>query len=123
MGWAAHRAAPGDLAGVRLKLAAVDVVFAALADPTRRRMVETLAQGSTVTASALAADLPITRQAVAKHLAALRRARLVKAKRVGRETRYSLEAKPLGDAADWIASVGAEWDDRLADLGRLVGSR
>jgi DNA-binding transcriptional ArsR family regulator len=101
-------------------LAAVDAVFAALADPTRRRMVETLAQGSTVTASALAADLPITRQAVAKHLAALRRARLVKAKRVGRETRYSLEAKPLGDAADWIATVGAEWDDHLGDLRRLL---
>ena len=53
--------------------ATVDAVFAALADPTRRRMVETLAGGSTVTASGLAAELPITRQAVAKHLAALRR--------------------------------------------------
>jgi DNA-binding transcriptional ArsR family regulator len=102
---------------------AVDAVFAALADPTRRRMVETLAGGSTVTASGLAAELPITRQAVAKHLAALRLARLVKAKRVGRETRYSLDAKPLGDAARWIATVGAEWDERLADLGRLFESR
>jgi len=98
----------------------VDVVFAALADPTRRRMVETLAGGTTVTASGLAAELPITRQAVAKHLAALRQARLVRAKRVGRETRYSLDAEPLGDAARWIATVGAEWDERLADLGRLL---
>jgi DNA-binding transcriptional ArsR family regulator len=99
---------------------AVDAVFAALADPTRRRMVETLAAGSAVTASGLAAELPITRQAVAKHLAALRRARLVNAQRVGRETRYSLDAEPLGDAARWIATVGAEWDERLADLGRLL---
>jgi len=101
----------------------VDAVFAALADPTRRRMVETLAGGSTVTASGLAAELPITRQAVAKHLAALRQARLVNAKRVGRETRYSLHAEPLGDAARWIATVGAEWDERLADLGRLLERR
>ena len=104
-------------------LVAVDAVFAALADPTRRRMVETLAGGSTVTASGLAAELPITRQAVAKHLAALRRARLVSTKRVGRETRYSLDAEPLGDAARWIATVGAEWDERLADLGRLLERR
>jgi DNA-binding transcriptional ArsR family regulator len=102
---------------------AVDAVFVALADPTRRRMVERLARGSTVTASGLASELPITRQAVAKHLAALRRARLVNTKRVGRETRYSLDAEPLGDAARWIATVGAEWDERLADLGRLVEGR
>jgi DNA-binding transcriptional ArsR family regulator len=102
---------------------AADAVFAALADPTRRRMVERLAGGSTVTASGLAAQLPITRQAVAKHLAALRRARLEKATRVGRETRYSLDAEPLGDAARWIATVGAEWDERMADLGRLLERR
>ncbi len=101
----------------------MDAVFAALADPTRRRMVETLARGSTVTASGLAVELPITRQAVAKHLAALRRARLVSAKRVGRETRYSLDAEPLSDAARWIATVGAEWDERLGDLGRLLERR
>ncbi len=102
---------------------AVETVFAALGDPTRRRMVETLAGGATVTASGLAAELPITRQAVAKHLAALRQARLVNARRVGRETRYSLHAKPLSEAAQWIATVGAEWDERLADLGRLVERR
>jgi ArsR family transcriptional regulator, cadmium/lead-responsive transcriptional repressor len=104
-------------------VAGFDAVFAALADPTRRRVVETLAGGSTVTASALAADLPISRQAVAKHLAALRRARLVGAERVGRETRYRLRPQPLGDAAQWIVSVGAEWDERLADLQRLLADR
>lgn len=104
-------------------MAAIDAVFTALGDPTRRRVIETLAGGSTVTASALAADLPISRQAVAKHLGALRRARLVRAERVGRETRYRLQAEALGDAARWIATVGAEWDERLADLGRLLADR
>lgn len=104
-------------------MAAIDAVFAALGDPTRRRVVETLAGGSTVTASALAAELPISRQAVSKHLAALRRARLVRAERVGRETRYRLHPEPLGDAARWIATVGAEWDERLADLHSLLADR
>jgi DNA-binding transcriptional ArsR family regulator len=103
--------------------ARVDAVFAALADPTRRRVIETLARGATVTASGLAAELPISRQGVAKHLAALRRARLVRAERVGRETRYSLDGAPLEDAARWIARVGAEWDGRLVDLQRLIDSR
>jgi DNA-binding transcriptional ArsR family regulator len=103
--------------------ARVDAVFAALADPTRRRVIETLAGGATVTASGLATELPISRQGVAKHLMALRRARLVRAERVGRETRYSLDGTPLEDAARWIARVGAEWDGRLADLQRLVDSR
>jgi len=51
---------------------------------------------------------------------ALRRARLVRGERVGRETRYRLRPEPLGDAAQWIATVGAEWDERLADLRRLL---
>ena len=101
----------------------IDTVFSALADPTRRRLVETLAGGSTVTASALAAELPISRQGVAKHLAALRRAHLVRAERVGRETRYRLDGAALEDAARWIARVGAEWDERLGDLRRLLDAK
>jgi DNA-binding transcriptional ArsR family regulator len=101
----------------------VDSVFVALADPTRRRVVETLARGGTVTASGLAAELPITRQAVAKHLSALRGADLVTATRVGRETQYALRPKPLGEAAEWIQMVSAEWDDRLAALRKSVEKR
>ena len=100
--------------------AAEEAVFSALADPTRRRLIERLGREPTVTASGLAADLPISRQAIAKHLATLRRARLVRARRVGRETRYSLDAAPLSEAARWIARVGGEWDERLADLERLL---
>jgi DNA-binding transcriptional ArsR family regulator len=105
------------------ELAAADPVFAALADPTRRQLIETLAGGGGATASGLAADLPITRQAVAKHLAALARARLVRRRRVGRETRYTLDPAPLSDAAEWIARVGGEWDDRLAALERVMQRR
>jgi DNA-binding transcriptional ArsR family regulator len=100
--------------------ATADEVFAALADPTRRRVVERLAAGGKVTASALAGELPISRQAIAKHLAALARARLVRSSRVGRETLYTLDAAPLADAASWIASVGGEWDERLARLEGLL---
>jgi DNA-binding transcriptional ArsR family regulator len=101
----------------------VDSVFGALADPTRRRVVETLARGGTVTASGLAEQLPITRQAVTKHLSALRGADLVSATRVGRETQYELRPRPLDEAADWIQMVSAEWDDRLDALRRSVEGR
>jgi DNA-binding transcriptional ArsR family regulator len=101
----------------------VDSVFIALADPTRRRLVETLARGDTVTASGLAEQLPITRQAVAKHLSALRGAELVSSTRVGRETHYKLRPQPLDEAVHWIQMVGAEWDDRLEALRRSVEKR
>jgi DNA-binding transcriptional ArsR family regulator len=98
----------------------VDSVFDALADPTRRRVVETLARDGTVTASGLAAQLPITRQAVAKHLSALRGADLVTVTRVGREAHYKLRPQPLDEAAQWIQTVSAEWDDRLESLRRSL---
>ena len=101
----------------------VDSVFGALADPTRRRVVETLARGGTVTASGLADQLPITRQAVAKHLSALRGADLVTATRVGRETRYELHPQPLDDAVHWIQTVSAEWDGRRDALRQSVEKR
>jgi DNA-binding transcriptional ArsR family regulator len=91
-------------------------VFAALADPTRRAVVQSLAGGTTVTASALARELPITRQAIAKHLTALDHAGLVACERRGRETHYRLTPEPLTEAAGWMAAVGAQWDDRLAAL-------
>jgi DNA-binding transcriptional ArsR family regulator len=97
-----------------------DAVFAALADPTRRRMIEVLARRPTATATGLAAELPISRQAVAKHLGALKRARLVRAQRRGRETQYSLDAAALAEVERWVAAVGAEWDERLGRLERAL---
>jgi DNA-binding transcriptional ArsR family regulator len=96
-------------------------VFDALADPNRRYVLEALAERETATATELAAELPVTRQAVAKHLAALSEAGLVESRREGRETRYELTPAPLGDAMGWMASVGAQWDSRLGRLQRHLG--
>jgi DNA-binding transcriptional ArsR family regulator len=95
-------------------------VFAALADGNRRFVLETLARRETATATELAAELPVTRQAVAKHLAALDDAGLVRATREGRESRYRLTPGPLGEAMGWLAMVGAAWDERLASLRAYV---
>ena len=94
----------------------VDDVFFALSDPTRREVLRSVAQRPELTASRLAGELPITRQAVAKHLKALHEAGLVEPRREGRETRYTLTPAPLVDAMDWMAEVGAAWDQRLARL-------
>ena len=94
----------------------VGAVFSALADPTRREVVRSLAAEPGLTASHLAGELPITRQAVAKHLNALSGAGLVQARREGRETRYTLTPAPLAEAIEWMTAVGAQWDERLARL-------
>ena len=99
----------------------VDAVFQALADPHRRFVLETLAGRGSATATELAAALPVTRQAVAKHLGTLRAAELVEPTRTGRETRYRLRTEPLGDALDWMEQVGAQWDERLAALRQHLG--
>ena len=99
----------------------VDAVFGALADPNRRYLVEQRATRPDATATELAAELPVTRQAVAKHLNALGEAGLVEAERVGRETRYRLTPGALGDALAWMERIGAQWDDRLARLRRHLG--
>ena len=101
----------------------VDAVFSALADPSRRFVLETLATHGTATPTELAAGLPVTRQAVTKHLTALRDAGLVEASRAGRETRYTLTPAPLASAVDWIGEVGTAWDTRLEALRRLVDGR
>ncbi|MGE5689609.1 MAG: ArsR/SmtB family transcription factor [Pseudomonadota bacterium] len=98
-------------------------VFAALSDPSRRYLLEALAARESATPTELAAELPVTRQAVSKHLAALVDAGLVDAARAGRETRYRLTPGPLADARRWIDRVGAAWDERLAALERHLGAR
>lgn len=101
----------------------VDAVFGALADHNRRYLVERLAAQPDATATELAAELPVTRQAVSKHLTALGEAGLVESERVGRETRYRLTPGGLGDALTWIERVGAQWDERLAALRRHLAAR
>ena len=102
---------------------AVGVIFTALSDPTWRRVVELLSQRPSVTASGLAQELPITRQAIAKHLTTLVDAGLVSAAHEGRETRYRLTPEPLTGAMQWMASAGARWDDRLARLARRLADQ
>jgi DNA-binding transcriptional ArsR family regulator len=93
-----------------------DSVFSALSDPGRRRLLETLAGCESASLTELAAQLPVTRQAVSKHLATLGEAGLVESARAGRETRYRLTPKPLGEALAWMEKVGDQWDERLARL-------
>jgi DNA-binding transcriptional ArsR family regulator len=98
-------------------------VFGALADPTRRFVVRCLAEGGPVTATELADRLPITRQAVAKHLSALYEAGLVQRSKEGRETRYRLTPDPFTDAVAWMTEVGAGWERRLNALRSHLDSR
>jgi DNA-binding transcriptional ArsR family regulator len=95
-------------------------VFAALADPTRRQVLDLLAARGEGSASALAAQLPVSRPAVVKHLTVLDRAGLVQARRQGREVLFTVRPEPLDSAARWMAGVAAEWDLRLARLKRLA---
>ena len=98
-------------------------VFGALADPTRRRLLAAIADRPAATATELASELPISRQAVIKHLSALAEAGLLGRERTGREVHYRVTPAPLSDAVSWMAHVGGQWDDRLAALGRQLGAR
>jgi DNA-binding transcriptional ArsR family regulator len=98
-------------------------VFAALADPTRRRVLALVGDEGPLSATELAARLPVSRQAVAKHLSALQGAGLVRSHRQGRATLFEVAPAPLGQAERWLATTGARWDKRLAALQRRVADR
>lgn len=95
-------------------------LFDALADHTRREVMRRLSADGPATATDLAARLPVTRQAVAKHLAALDEVGLVSSELRGRERLYRITPEPLGEAMTWMADVGAEWDSRLDRLKRYL---
>jgi DNA-binding transcriptional ArsR family regulator len=98
-------------------------VFAALADPTRWRLLGMLAQRGEGTATTLAAELPVSRPAVIKHLVVLDRAGLVTRRRAGREVRYRVEPARLEATARRIAALAVAWDTRLAALKALAEER
>jgi len=100
----------------------VDSVLAALADPTRRQLLDQLADQGEATATTLAAALPVSRQAVVKHLAVLDAAGLVSGSRVGREMRYVVRPAALDATARWMATLAAEWDRQLARIKRVAES-
>jgi DNA-binding transcriptional ArsR family regulator len=94
----------------------------AVADGSRRRVLDLLLAHGEVTPTALAAELPFTRQAVAKHLAVLDRAGLVEGTRHGREVRYSVRPEHVDLAARAMAKVAARWDARLDAIKRMAES-
>jgi DNA-binding transcriptional ArsR family regulator len=99
-----------------------DQLWAAIADPTRQQLLDLLLASGDATATALARDVPITRQGIAKHLAVLQRAGLVEATRTGREVRFTVREDRLDQATRRMAQILARWDERLATIKRIAES-
>lgn len=94
--------------------------FAALGDPTRLAMVERLADGHPRSIARIGAGLPISRQAVAKHVEILHQAGLVDRRKSGREVHVALRHEAIEEARAWLDAVGAQWDGTLARLKAFV---
>ncbi len=103
-------------------LAEDDALWAAVADPTRRRVLDALLEHGEASSTTLAEGLPVTRQAVAKHIVVLTEVGLVAGRRSGRETRYAVQPERLDDATAALARVAAQWDRRLARIKRIAES-
>ena len=99
-----------------------EALLEAIADTSRRRVLDLILAHGEVTPTALAAELPFTRQAVTKHLTVLDRAGLVESSRHGREVRYSVQPEHLDRAARAMAKVAARWDARLDTIKRIAES-
>ena len=102
------------------RVAIDDDLWSAVGDPTRRRLLDLLLADGGGTATTLSDRLPVTRQAVAKHLGVLDRVGLVHGSLAGRERRYEVDEAQLGHAVDQLASVGATWDARLNRIKRIA---
>ncbi|WP_344663232.1 metalloregulator ArsR/SmtB family transcription factor [Catenulispora subtropica] len=113
-------ASTGGTAAGGITAEPVDDVLAALADPTRRRLLDLLAARGAASATDLAGELPVTRQAVVKHLAVLDAAGLVTGRRAGREVRYEVRSAALDATARWMATLAADWDRRLARIKAIA---
>jgi DNA-binding transcriptional ArsR family regulator len=100
--------------------AVTDNVFRALADPTRRAIFERLARDGEQTVHALTGRAGISQPAVSKHLTVLKRARLVRHRREGRENHYSAQPQALAPLVDWMSVYGAFWSDRFDQLENLL---
>lgn len=95
-------------------------VWLAVADPSRRSLLELLINRGEATASGLASEVPFTRQAVAKHLAVLEKAQLVSSRRQGREVLFSVRPTQIDNAAQMMVNVGQAWDARLQSIKRIA---
>ena len=99
-----------------------DELWAAIGDPSRRRVLDALLARGEATPTMLARELPLTRQAITKHLVVLDRAGLLEGRRLGREVRYVVSAERLAAAAGVMARAAARWDARLAAIKRIAES-
>lgn len=97
-----------------------DDLWSAIGDPTRRRMLDLLLAEGHGTATTLSEQLPVTRQAVAKHLTVLNRVGLVHVTPAGREMRYRVDDAQLARAVAQLSAVGATWDARLRRIKRIA---
>jgi predicted transcriptional regulator len=97
-----------------------DELWSAVGDPTRRRMLDVLLADGGGTATTLSGQLPVTRQAVAKHLGVLHRVGLVQVTPSGRERRYEVDEAQLARAVAQLSAVGATWDARLQRIKRIA---
>lgn len=97
-----------------------DDLWSAIGDPTRRRMLDLLLGEGGGTATSLSERLPVTRQAVAKHLVVLERVGLVHATAIGREKQFRVDPEQLARAVAQLADVGAAWDARLHRIRRIA---
>ncbi|MFE7134343.1 ArsR/SmtB family transcription factor [Streptomyces sp. NPDC057638] len=98
----------------------VSRVLAALADPTRRRILDALVRHGESTATALAVEIPVSRQAIVKHLGVLDRAGLVTARRAGREALFTVVPGTMDATAAWMERTAAAWGSRLAAIRRIA---
>ena len=97
------------------------VLFDAIADPTRRALLDRLRAGGAQSVTELSTGLPMTRQAVTKHLDALAAAKLVRVRRQGRERLHELDAQPLREVDAWLRPYAEAWDRRLDALRKHLG--
>ena len=97
-----------------------DDLWSAIGDPTRRRILDLLLADGGGTATSLSEHLPVTRQAVAKHLTVLDEVRLVTATAAGREKRYLVNDAQMAKAVAQLTTVGSAWDARLQRIKRLA---
>lgn len=95
-------------------------VFDAIADPTRRELIHILALAEEKPLYELTAPFEMGRTAVSKHLTVLKEAGLVTSRKVGRETRYRLDPKPLQEVQDWLAFYRKYWDSNMLRLNQLL---
>ncbi|KQS98421.1 ArsR/SmtB family transcription factor [Cellulomonas sp. Leaf395] len=103
-----------------MSVAVDDDLWSAIGDPTRRRLLDLLLADGAGTATSLSDSLPVTRQAVAKHLVVLDRVGLVHVTPEGRERRYRVDEAQLARAVAQLADVGAAWDARLQRIKRIA---